>query len=104
MAASAEVPDELRERAVMMRFRVPAREGKVTGRLALVARHWGFPGAVRSWVKQAAIYGGVRPGTTPDYKRVRGAGEENRELRRANEILKLLAPLFAREPRPELPR
>src|ERR1700756_814062 len=89
MAAQKKYPDELRERAVRMLFEVREREGKGHGELARVARQLGVhPEALRSWVKQAEIDGGVRPGTTTDDKqRIAELEKENRELRRANEIL-----------------
>jgi transposase len=60
---------------------------------------------LRSWVKQAEIDGGVRPGTTTDDKqRIAELEKENRELRRANEILKAASAYFARELDPRLPR
>jgi len=60
---------------------------------------------LRSWVKQAEIDGGVRPGiTTDDKQRIAELEKENRELRRANEILKAASAYFARELDPRLPR
>jgi transposase len=58
---------------------------------ARVARQLGVhPEALRSWAKQAEIDGGMRPGTaTDDKKRIAELEKENRELRRANEILKV---------------
>jgi len=56
-------------------------------------------------VKQAEIDGGMRPGTTTDdKKRIAELEKENRELRRANEILKAASAYFARELDPRLPR
>lgn len=47
------------------------------------------PEALRNWVRQAEIDGGVRPGTTTDdAQRLAELEREVRELRRANEILK----------------
>ena len=106
MAAQKKYPDELRERAVKMLFEVREREGKGHGELARVARQLGVhPEALRSWAKQAEIDGGVRPGTTTDDKqRIAELERENRELRRANEILKAASAYFARELDPRLPR
>ena len=100
MAAQKKYPDELRERAVRMLFEVREREGKGHGELARVARQLGVhPEALRSWAKQAEIDGGSRPGTTTDDKqRIAELEKENRELRRANEILKAASAYFARRP------
>jgi len=52
--------------------------------------------ALRTWVRQVKIDGGVRPGTTTDgAKRIAELERENRELRRANEILKTTSAFFA---------
>ena len=51
------------------------------------------------------IDGGGRPGTTTeDKQRIAELERENRELRRANEILKAASAYFARELDPGLPR
>jgi transposase len=60
---------------------------------------------VRKWVRRAEIDGGVRPGvTTVEAERIRQLERENRELRRANEILKAASAFFARELDPQPPR
>src|SRR5215211_6319478 len=90
MAAPRKYPDELRERAT--RMAVEARQDPATrsGALARVAGQLGInPETLRNWVTQAEIDGGVRPGTTTDdAQRLIELERENRELRRANEILK----------------
>ena len=49
-----------------------------------------------TWVRQAEIDGGLRPGiTTDDTSRVSELEREVRELRRANEILRTSAAFFA---------
>ena len=53
---------------------------------------------LRGWVKQAEIDAGVKPGvTTVEAERVRQLEQENRELRRANEILRRASAFFAAE-------
>jgi len=60
---------------------------------------------LRGWVRQAEIDRGQRPGTTSaDGERIRELERENRELRRANEILKAASAFFARELDPQLPK
>jgi transposase len=45
--------------------------------------------SLRNWVKQAEIDAGAKPGvTTDERRRIAELERENRELRRANEILK----------------
>ena len=106
MAAQKKYPDELRERAVRMVLEIRERDGRGQGELARVARQLSVhPETLRSWVKQAEIDGGMRPGTTTDDKqRIAELEKENRELRRANEILKAASAYFARELDPRLPR
>jgi len=89
-----------------MVLEVRERDGKGQGELARVARQLGVhPEALRNWVKQAEIDGGTQPGmTTGDKKRISELEKENRELRRANEILKAASAYFARELDPRLPR
>ncbi len=70
------------------------------------ARSWAStPETLRNWVEKAEIDSGQRPGTTSDdKKRIAELERENRELRRANEILKAASAYFARELDPRLPR
>ena len=54
--------------------------------------------SVRAWVKQADIDEGRAPGvSTDEAARVRALEQENRELRRANEILRRAATFFGAE-------
>jgi transposase len=60
---------------------------------------------LRIWVRRAEVDGGTRPGVTSEEKeRIRQLERENRELRRANEILKAASAFFARELDPRLPK
>ncbi len=53
---------------------------------------------LRGWVRQAEIDAGVKPGvTSAEAERVRQLEQENRELRRANEILRRASAFFAAE-------
>ncbi len=106
MAAQKRYPDELRERAVKMVLEIRQRDGKGHGEIARVGRQLDVhPEALRSWLQQAEIDGGKRPGTTTDDRqRIAELEREVRELRRANEILKAASAYFARELDPRLPR
>jgi transposase len=99
-------PAELRERAVRMVREAIAEGGESFGVVTRVARQLGIgPESLRNWVKQAEIDGGLRPGVTSEERqRIVALERENRELRRANEILKAAASFFARELDPRPPR
>ena len=99
MAAPRKYPDELRERAI--RLAVDARRDPATrsGALKRIGEQLGInPETLRNWVTQAEIDGGTRPGTTTsDAERIAALERENRELRRANAILKSASAFFAAE-------
>lgn len=99
-------PVEMRERAVRMVLEHQREYGSQWEAVCSVAEKLG-PTAetVRKWVRQAEVDGGVRGGlTTDERQRMRELERENRELRRANEILKAASSFFARELDPRLPR
>jgi transposase len=106
VAAQKKYPDELRDRAVKMVREIRERDGKGRGEIVRVARQLDVhPEALRSWLQQADIDRGTRPGTTTDDRaRITELEREVRELRRANEILKAASAYFARELDPRLPR
>ena len=63
------------------------------------------PETLRKWVRRAEVDAGARPDlTTDERKRLGELERENRERRRANEILKTAAAFFARELDPRRPR
>ena len=106
MASRRAHPAELRERAVKMVFELRAETGNMRGSLARVGERLGVnPETLRNWVQKAEVDSGQRPGTTTeDRKRIAELERENRELRRANEILKAASAYFARELDPRYPR
>jgi transposase len=81
-------------------------EGESFGVITRVARQLGIGAeSLRTWVRQAQVDAGERAGTsTSDAERIRELERENRELRRANEILKSASAFFARELDPRPPR
>jgi transposase len=99
-------PPELRQRAVRMVFETVEQTGERFGAITRVARQLGIGSeSLRSWVRQAEVDGGQRPGvTTAEQQRIAELEREVRELRRANEILKAASAFFARELDPRPPR
>jgi transposase-like protein len=73
--------------------------GTEQGTVARVARQLGYGvESVRSWVRQADIDDGHVPGvSTAEIARIKELEQENRELKRANEILKRAASFFGAE-------
>ena len=97
MVAPRKYPVELRERAV--RLAVDARRDPVSrpGAVRRVGEQLGInPETLRGWVNQAEVDAGERAGTTTaEAQRVGELERENRELRRANEILRTASAFFA---------
>jgi transposase len=89
--------EELKQRAVRMVFQLREETGESQGSVKRVADQLDIGvESLRSWVKQAEIDGGHRAGTTTaDAARLKGLEQENRELRRANAILKSASAFFA---------
>src|ERR687886_606142 len=83
--------------------RIMARSGRRSCRLRGKV---GVSGeSLRRWVRQAEVDAGHRAGmSSADAEALRELRRENRELRRANEILTAAATFFARELDPRLPR
>jgi transposase len=89
-----------------MVFELRAETGNARGSIARVGERLGInTETLRNWVQKVEVDSGERPGTTTeDKKRITELERENRELRRANEILKAASAYFARELDPRLPR
>ena len=93
--AQRRYPPELRERATRMVLEIFAT-GERHGVIGRVARQLGVgTETLRNWVNQAEIDGGERPGTREERRRIAELEKENRELRRANEILRTASAFFA---------
>jgi transposase len=92
-------PAELRERAVRMVFEhqheYPSQWKaieSIAGKLDINRE------TLRLWVRRAEVDDGRRPGLTSDERaRMKDLERENKELRRANEILKAAAHFFGAE-------
>jgi len=85
--------------AVRMVRTLRAELGTEHGTVKRVAEQLGYGvESVRLWVRQADIDDGHAPGvSTADAARIRELEQENRELRRANEVLKRAASFFGAE-------
>ena len=97
MAAPRKYPEELRERAIRMAVDARRDPASRLGAVRRVGERLGInPETLRGWVNQAEIDGGDRPGTSSaEAQRVAELEQENRELRRANEILRTASAFFA---------
>ena len=103
MAAVSKYPAELKERAVAMARELERELGPGRGAIARVAAQLGInPEALRYWVRRDEA-GHSPAGSAPaapasaDAQRIAELERENRELRRANEILKAASAFFAKE-------
>lgn len=99
MGKQGKYPQELRERAI--RLVQEHREEYASGWQACqsIATKVGVhPVTLHKWVKRAEIDTGRRPRlTTEERERLKQLERENRELRRANKILKSAAAFFGAE-------
>jgi transposase len=97
--AQRRYPPELKERAVRLVHELRRQDPGDHGVISRVARQLGVGAeSLRTWVKQADIDAGVRPGTTTaEAQRIAELEKENRELRRANDILQAAASFFGAE-------
>ena len=97
MKKSNKFSPEVRERAVRM---VQEHRGEYPSLWAAIESIAPKIGCVAQtlldWVKQAEIDAGARPGvSTSEAQRIKDLEREVKELRRANEILKLASAFFA---------
>jgi transposase len=92
-------PPEVRERAVRMVFEHTEEHSSQWAAIRSIAGKLGMTAeTLRRWVRQAERNEGLRPGLTSDERtRVKELERENRELKRANEILKSAAAFFGAE-------
>ncbi len=100
MAAPRKYPNELRERAIRLVLDAKAEPGSGGKNVCRrIGDQLGInPETLRGWVTQAEIDAGSRAGTSTDAAaRLAELERENRELRRANAILKSASAFFAAE-------
>jgi transposase len=97
--AQRRYPPEVKERAVRMVHQLRREDPADQGIIGRVARQLGVgTESLRSWVKQAEIDTGARPGlTTAESQEIAELQREIKELRRANEILIAASAFFGAE-------
>ncbi len=97
MKKSSKFSPEVRERAVRLVQEHRGEYPSLWAAVESIAPKIGcVPQTLLDWVKQAQVDAGARPGvTTADAQRIKDLEREVKELRRANEILKLASAFFA---------
>ena len=98
MGKTTKFPQEVRERAIRL---VKEQESQFESQWAAiksVAEKIGCTAeTLRSWLRQSECDEGKRDGlTTTERERLKQLEKENRELKRANEILRLASAYFAK--------
>ena len=99
MAAPRKYPEELRERAIRLTLDARKDPAGRSGACARIGEQLGINAeTLRGWVTQAEVDAGVRPGTTSsEAEKIAQLERDNRELRRANVILRSASAFFAAE-------
>ncbi len=88
---------EVRERAVRMVFEHVGEHASQWAAIGSIAAKFGCTAeTLRNWVRQVERDEGRRPGlTSEERQRLKDLERENRELKRANEILRKASAFFA---------
>ena len=99
MPASPKYSPEVRDRAVRMVFEHRHDYPSEWATMCSIAKKFGMtPETLRTWVRRVQVDSGSRPGlSTDERQRMKELERENRELRRANAILKDASLFFATE-------
>jgi transposase len=97
MNKSNKFSPEVRERAVRMVQEHRGEYPSLWAAVESIAPKIGcVPQTLLEWVKRAEVDAGSRPGvTTDELQRIKDLERENKELRRANEILRTASAFFA---------
>jgi transposase len=97
MGRKSKYSPEVRERAVRLVFEQQPAHASEWAAITSIAEKIGCtPEALRRWVRQTQRDAGSRPGlTTSERDRLKELERENRELKRANEILRKASAYFA---------
>jgi len=99
MSRQTRYPKEVRERAVHLVFEHEREYNSQWAAICSISSKLGMTAeTLRKWVRAAETDQGLRPGlTSTERERVKELERENRELKRANEILKAAATFFGAE-------
>lgn len=97
MAQRKRFSPEVRERAVrLVRESLPQHSSEWAAIRSIAEKIGCTPETLRKWVRTAQVDSGERGGTTTTERdRIRDLERENRELKRANEILRKASAYFA---------
>jgi transposase len=97
MGKRSRYPAEVRDRAVHLMMEGESQHGTQWSAITSVAAKIGCTAeTLRKWVRQAEGDTGKRPGlSTQERERLKELERENRELKRANEILRKSSAFFA---------
>jgi transposase-like protein len=97
MSTSKRYSSEVRERAVRLVFEQQGQHESQWAAIGSIAAKIGYTAeTLRGWVRQAERDQGTRPGLSSDEReRLKALERENRELKRANEILRKASAFFA---------
>ena len=97
MKKSVKFSPEIQERAVRMVMEAQGQHDSQWAAMESIAAKIGCTAeTLRRWVRQHERDSGQRDGTTTaEAQRIKDLERENRELRKANEILKLASAFFA---------
>jgi transposase len=100
MARPRKYPEELIQRGIRLAMESDRPIAHIAVDLGM------HPETLRKKVRQHEADGGKRPdvATSAEREEIRRLGQENYELRRANEVLKSASVLFAKELDPDRPK
>jgi len=97
MGRRSKYPAEVRERAIRLVLEQQGQHESQWAAICSIAEKMGCTAeTLRLWVRQAERDSGQRPGlTSGERERLKDLERENRELKRANEILRKASAYFA---------
>ena len=106
MGRKSKYPAEVRERAVRLVFEQQGQHESQWAAIESIATKMGCTAeTLRKWVRQSERDAGKRAGlTTGERERLKELERENRELKRANEILRKASAYFAQAELDRRPR